>query len=382
MLALLSGDRAGGYDASLNLRGNPKDSHKTTAILVEKLYIPENRRSNPLTVSGDSAGTKKAPQPSFDPNDAVLTTNKKINWVGQDLKSALHKLSSRQLWQYWNDLVARSEFQQIPIVGALLAERLRKQPDPDIYQAITDLIVQPTVTIEARALLLDLLGEIATPESLRQLIFLAEQGVDSPLYLLILQAISHIGDNRWDGKFHEELSPILEAVWSNPRFGDPTFLNAVGTALAEVGAPSGVDKLLHTLSGNNGDIDADDINRIKQEVAFQVTPNVSNPNAIDVLSDRLNQESLGTAAFEASGNALSGMDSSQATQKIVDWAQQAPDEAARNLEQWLPKISDPQSLKLIASAPGLAFDNPAIKAVIVTAADNIAASQAVSITAH
>lgn len=383
ILTFLSGDKNEGSDnASLNVGAISKNNHWMNPARNEKSFTSENKHLNQLTNVKDDDGAGKTHQPVIYPGNTPSDSKENVSDIDQDRKSALHKQTATQLWQRWKELFDRSEFQQIPIIGALLAERLRKHPEPEIYQGITDLLMQPSVSDEAKALLLDLLAEIATPDSLAQLINLAEQSIDSKIYLLILQAISHIGDNRWDGKFHEELSPILEATWSNPGLSEQTFLNAIGTAIAEVGAPSGVNQLLLTVSGNTTGIVSEETNRIQQEVAFQVIPNVSNPNAIDILSSSLNQQPLGTAAFEASGNALAGMDTPRATQSIVNWAQQAPDGGVRNLEQWLPKISDPKSLILITSISSTQFNDPAIKAVIDKATANIVSNSALLITAH
>lgn len=383
MIAFLSGDKEeGSGSALLNMGVISKNNHWMNPVREEKYFTAENKHLNQHSSVKDDVDAVKTHQPVIYPGNTPSSSKENVSDIGLDRKSALQKQTSMQLWQHWKKLFDRSEFQQIPIIGALLAEHLRKHPEPEIYQGITDLLMQPSVSDEAKALLLDLLAEIATPDSLAQLINLAEQSVDSPLYLLILQAISHIGDNRWDGKFHEELSPILEAAWSNPGISEQMFLNAIGIAIAEVGAPSGVDQLLLTVSGNAAGIVSEETNRIQQEVAFQAIPNVSNPHAIDVLSNSLNQQPLGTAAFEASGNALAGMDTPRATQSIVVWAQQAPDDGVRNLEQWLPKISDPKSLILITSIPTTQFNNPAIKAVIDKATASIISNSALSITAH
>jgi hypothetical protein len=366
ILTFLSGDKNEGSDnASLNVGAISKNNHWMNPARNEKSFTSENKHLNQIANIKDDVGAGKTHQPVIYPGNTPSDSKENVVNIDQDRKSALHKQTSMQLWQRWKELFDRSEFQQIPIIGALLAERLRKHPEPEIYQGITDLLMQPSVSDEAKALLLDLLAEIATPDSLAQLINLAEQSIDSKIYLLILQAISHIGD-----------------TWSNPGLSEQTFLNAIGTAIAEVGAPSGVDQLLLTVSGNTTGIVSEETNRIQQEVAFQVISNVSNPNAIDILSSSLNQQPLGTAAFEASGNALAGMDTPRATQSIVNWAQQAPDGGVRNLEQWLPKISDPKSLILITSISSTQFNDPAIKAVIDKATANIVSNSALSITAH
>ena len=148
-------------------------------------------------------------------------------------------------------------------------------------------------------------------------------------------------------------------------------MSAVGKAIAAVGSPEGVNQLLLTVSGNNEGKETEETNRIKQAVAFEVIPEVRNPDAVDVLSTWFEQEPLGTPAFEVSGSALAEIGSPKATQEIVDWAQEAPAEGARNLEDWLSKIDDADSLGAISSAQDLEIQNPEIENVIDATAANI-----------
>lgn len=272
-----------------------------------------------------------------------------------------------QIWQNLATRLAHADFQQIPIISADLAEVLRKYPDARVYDGITGLILQPGLSAEKKAVLLDLLAEIATPESLGQLLTLAKQDLNSPLYVLAIQAISRIGDNRWDGRFHEELSPVLETAWSNTDVKDPVYFKAVGKAIAEVGAPTGISQLLLTVSGANKDEEPEDINRIKQEVAFTVTADVSNPNAISTLSSWLQQGALGNPAFEVSGNALAGMASPAATQQIITWATEAPADGARNFQAWLVQMHETGALANLSASQDMAFKSPEIAAVYTTA---------------
>jgi hypothetical protein len=289
--------------------------------------------------------------------------------AAQAVGDALRAQTPAQLWQRWEMLLIRSQFQQIPIIGAMLAESLRKHPDPQIYQNIAHLLAQEDVSVENKAILLDLLGEIATPDSLSQLIGLAETQADSPLYISALQVISRIGDNRWDGRFHEELSPMLEAAWSNPAINDLAFLNAIAKAIAVVGAPEGVNQLLRTVAGRNAGKDTEEKGRAKQAVAFEAIPKVRNPDAVATLSEPFEQEPIGSAVFEASGDALAEIGSPAATQEILNWAQTAPPEGARRLQDWLPKIDDSDSLALIAKAQqSLEFQSTEVAAVVEAAA--------------
>jgi len=287
---------------------------------------------------------------------------------------------SAQLWGRMETLLAQLEYQQIPILGALLAEHLHKHPDPAVYQSIADLLSQSNVSLEIKAILLDLLAETATPEALTQLLNLSAQQLDSSLYILVLQAIARIGDNRWNGQFHEELSPALENAWANPVTDDPNYLDAIGKAIASVGAPEGVEELLQTVSGNNQSKEAETIHRVKQEVAFEAISQVRNPAAVEVLDERLTQEPIGTPAFEASGNALAQMGSPDATRKILDWAEDAPPEGGRNVKDWLSNINDENSLNLIADAQNKSFKSQEIQTVIGQAAASNETNAALSAT--
>ncbi|MDD5273196.1 MAG: hypothetical protein PHU14_10800 [Methylovulum sp.] len=288
------------------------------------------------------------------------------------LPTAPPERTSIQMWQQLEVLLSQAQYQQIPIISALLAETLRKQPDPDVYQRIINMLMQRDVPMEVKAILLDLLAETATTEALEQLLDLAALGqeADSSLSMLVLQAIARIGDSRWDGLFHEELSPILETAWSDPSNTDPAFLAAIGKAIATVGAPQGVEQLLQTVSGSNANKNTETTHRIKQEVAFKAIPQVRNPAAVDVLATRLEQEPLGTAAFEVSGTALAKIGNPIATQKIAHWAKGAPTEGARNLKDWLANVHDEGSLASLSAIAQTEFKSPAIGAVMAQVAAN------------
>ncbi|NJD06517.1 MAG: hypothetical protein FIA97_08445, partial [Methylococcaceae bacterium] len=118
------------------------------------------------------------------------------------------------LWRHWQLLLNREAFQQLPILNALLAEALRNHGDVAVYQEIATLLQDRDLSLRAKSLLIDLLGEAATPEALGLLLEVARQGRQSPLYGPSLNTIAHIGDNHWGGRFHDELSPILEDAWS------------------------------------------------------------------------------------------------------------------------------------------------------------------------
>lgn len=291
---------------------------------------------------------------------------------------------SLALWQQWQKLMTQNDYQQIPIVNAKLAEQLHKHSNTQVYQEINGLLAQPTIPLQNKALLIDLLTEIATPQALSQLLNLAQLGNTDPLYMLVVQAISRIGDNRWNGKFHEELSPVLETAWLNATDTNETFLNALGSAIAKIGAPQGVNELLLAVTSKTVIPLTDkkaDTETIKQEVAFEAIPKVRNPAAVPVLKTWLTQEPVGNPGFELSGAALTEINSPKATEALVDMAKTAPDDAARNVQEWLTqKIDDDKSVSTIKTAQKTGFQSTAIAEVIDNlVGDNNAASVAVSL---
>lgn len=316
------------------------------------------------------------------PASAMQTSEARHETLAPGPQASAESSSAAELWQRWEKLFSRGDYQQIPIVGALLAENLRRDPDAAIYRDIYGLLERSEVSLEQKSILIDLLGEIATPEALARLIELAQEGIESPLYLPALNAISRIGDNRWDGRFHEELAADLDALWSNFDGGDQALLTAVAKAMAAVGAPASLDLLLRTVADRGQEAGPDkeaakDKNRIKQTVAFAAIPKVRNPAAGDVLKNWLQQEPLGTAAFEASGLALANVGSPDATQALLEWAETAPDEGARRVADWLSRIRDTASLDLLsASRDAVAFHSEEVKAAFVEVLGQIEARRA------
>lgn len=190
-----------------------------------------------------------------------------------------------ELWRRWQHLVEQRAYQQIPIANALLADSLRSGDGTAIYQEIANLLRDEGLDFQVRTQLVELLGEIGTPEALGLLLRLADQGMESPLYAPTLNTIGRIGENRWGGRFHEELSPVLEQAWRNAADTDWPYLVAVTRGIVSIGAPSGIGLLLDTLASRDTSpaSTATDQTRRKQVVVFAETPNVTNPAAIPVL---------------------------------------------------------------------------------------------------
>jgi len=265
-------------------------------------------------------------------------------------------------WQNWQTALLTGDISQIPIEGGLLAEHLRQTPDAAIYQEITTLLNDPVRSVAEKNLLVGLLGEIATQDALTELMNLAQEGNQSPLYLASLQAISQVASNRWGGRFHEELSPTLELAWQDMQGSDPAYAATLAKSIASIGAPAGVNALLDALTDPSRQINVDDKLRLKQKAAFAVLPDVRNPAAIETLTQHITTDSMETPGFEVSGLALASMGVPEATEQLLNWSQTAPASAASRVEDWFSKVQDSASVDLLlARQPSLNFQDPAVE---------------------
>jgi hypothetical protein len=274
--------------------------------------------------------------------------------------------SSDAIWQRIKNKMGSGAYQQVPLDNVDLAKRLQESPQDAIYQDIDWLLRDDFTAVESKGVLLDLLAETATPNALVILLGLAQLGSESAIYFFTLNAIERLSENRWNGKFHEELSPTLESVWTDPATEDPALVKTIGNAIAEIGAAKGAETLVKTLSPEKQSSSSS----VKQETAFSSIPKISNPAAVNVLGEALTSEPTGSPAFEASGSALANIGNADAVEKIIVKAQTAPPETARNFEEWLGAIDDPKALSSLSTAANVPMQSPEVSAAFSTAATN------------
>gem|GEM_PF-1488449 len=265
-------------------------------------------------------------------------------------------------WQQWQTALFSGDVRQIPIQGGLLAESLRQKTDSAIYQDMATLLSDPDLSLASKNLITGLLGEIATVEAMAELLLIAQQGNDSPLYPASLQAMSQAAANRWDGRFHQELSPALEQAWQDMQGKDSAYAATLAKAIASVGTPTGVDMLLDSLTDPSRQINVDETLRLKQKAAFAAIPDIRNPAAIATLSQHVSGDSLGVPGFEVSGLALASMGAPEATEQLLNWSETAPAAAATRIEDWFSKVQDSASVDLLLSRRStLNFQSPAVE---------------------
>lgn len=256
-----------------------------------------------------------------------------------------------QLWPLWRGLNHGGDTLHRDLLGMALIERLRQGDSGGVYEKAREWLPQAAAPLSERARLAVLLGEAETPQAVQTLLAQLREGGDPALRNAVLSVIARLGDSRWGERFHEELSPSLRNAWRGAD-NDPALLSALASALAKIGAPGDVALLLQAVEESGllpetlfaaktplSEIDA------RSRAAFYALDELRNPDAVPVLAAQLQRSTPGAALFQASGGALAAMGLAQAAEALVQWAQQAPDEARPQAEQWFGQVRDEASLR-------------------------------------
>ena len=169
-------------------------------------------------------------------------------------------------------------------------------------------------------------------------------GQETTLRPLLLGSIGKITQNRWDNRFHPELSPLLEEAWLQQQ-DDQELFRAVALGIAKVGSVNGVNLLLATVA--NSAQTMEEIQKQKSSagfVALQSMKAIRNSKAIPILAQALNRADVDSPVFFASGEALAAMGRPEATELLLEWAKQAPVDAAPLVERWFTQVRDSKSI--------------------------------------
>jgi len=275
--------------------------------------------------------------------------------------SELKQLPAKDLWEKWKIAII-NHGPEINLIQAALEKRLRSDPDPEVLNSIRENIESDNIPSDEKAILVDLLTRTASQESLGLLIDLAQSDiVQSDVKDNIFAGISHIGKYQWGGRYHEELSPVLEKEWGNCSEDEKSLKAAIAGGLASVGSCSGVELLLNTIVQEKD-------NQETIEIATSALNLIRNPSGISPLADNLlfhEENAVDPVAFEASGDALSFMGSPDATKVLLKWAKYADKEDSISVERWFSRVRDPGSFALIeGSMDSDTFQSEKIRSII------------------
>lgn len=254
-----------------------------------------------------------------------------------------------EVWQHWQTLFEQNEVSELALINNALARRLQQVGDETVYQAIRERLQQADLPNERKAWLVALLTEVATPAALDILLAEALRGSDTELRKTMLDGIREMGDRRWEGRFHPELSPLLAEAWSQADHADAELLTALALSMAKAGAANGVEQLVAAIANSGKTMQEIQHGQdARAHAALNALREVRNPEAIPTLVKWFNSAySSDDTAFIASGDALAAMGLPEATKILLEWAKHVPDNAAALAGRWLGEVRDTGSVQLL-----------------------------------
>ncbi|MGH8627079.1 MAG: hypothetical protein ACREYC_18070, partial [Gammaproteobacteria bacterium] len=221
------------------------------------------------------------------------------------------------LWSYWQQLLNDHQVTELEMATYALAHKLRQSGNEEVYSGIAEVLRESSLPTDQKRWVVDLLTETATSEALKVVLKEAVNSQPSALQKLLLESILKMTNNRWDARFHPELSPVLEEIW-NQRPGDWELLPTVATGIANAGSERGTTLLL-TAVANSG-LTVTEVEKGKNLpalAALRALRKIRNPEVVPILAKELTHADLEDDVFVASGDALAAMGRPEATEALL-----------------------------------------------------------------
>ena len=273
----------------------------------------------------------------------------------------LRKLKSAALLNAWieSDRIEHDPLKR-NLIGALLARALRLNDDTNklTYSEISAFLDSNANPLSSRALLLWVLGQAATPESLDLIISTATDPSRIAIAHLALQEIQTAAAEQWDGHFHPELSPALEAAWRAS--SNSEMLQTTALAIAEIGAPDGIKMLIDATV--NGAQDA-----LRSQSASSALSHITNPDAVPVLSGVLMEQSGVNRTSTLIGDSLASMLNQGSATALLDWLKNEDDAASPLARKFVMESRPDATLSVwkTSTSPRNAFKSEAVRQAII-----------------
>jgi hypothetical protein len=265
--------------------------------------------------------------------------------------SGLESKSSGELFAMW---LAEMQVKNDPlkrdfIADALAAHLRNSETSADALSQIRQTLLTGTDE-PTRWSLARILGEAATSDTLQLLLDTLNSSQQPELRAWLLTQIVKSAQATWDGRYHEELSASLETSWraASPKTDSVPYL---ATALAAIGAPSGLELLLSEVANGGQTVadfekSADD----KAWAAFESLAQVRNPAAISFLESKLQGSAPGSMMIATAGYSLSTMGQGGATEVLVTWVEQNGTDVSGFVTDWFSRMRDETSVRVVNTA--------------------------------
>ncbi len=320
-------------------------------------FTNANRREKPL------------PQLPYEGRLMVdLTVPERIEY-----NDTLRALDAETLFRVWKDSKEKTDYLRTDFIANALASKLQTELVSEtlpVYKAISSFIADKSNDENARMDLIQTLGQTVTPQSLDIILGCLKTGKEEHLVGACLGAVHQVSVTRWGGSFHEELSPPLEEFLKANT--DRGYLSVITYAIAQIGAPSGIEFLLKSVlvsgkttadfeklltrsralygSVSSGEESIGNFPTYEEELAGAARyalQDTRNPKAIPILKRGLRNQQPDDLELVVSGEALAAMGDAEATKAILEWAKGRDASVAPLVEEWIGKMRDTNSVLLV-----------------------------------
>lgn len=278
----------------------------------------------------------------------------------QGVLDSLSQQSSAQILNAWLELAHdKEDIGKLEAVSRILSNSLHSDdPHEAEYAQLKAFAFDSSGDTEQKLAAIRLLGRIATPNSLAILLDLFHQNPDPTIQEAVLAQIKHTADERWEGRSHMELSPLLETEFSKTDSNSKEF-QILASSISKIGAPTGINLLLENIltqsltKSRSAGIDDD-----PTAYLIAVLKKVDNPANIPMLKKNLTvAQSPDDLLLVLSGNILVSIGGRDALSPVLDWAKSSDDDASQLIESWIYQVKDTESMELLKQT-SLDFKRP------------------------
>lgn len=315
---------------------------------VSSAPITARQQSAPSTLPGKSAGPHFNDEPSKATSLASASNNKvkgfaELNVLERNtLLAEIAKLEHSEIFRLW--LVAsrtERDLMKQSAIGTKLGVAMRQRtPSAEFLRQIRVFISDASNAVEERRGAIGVLGFSSTKESIELLLELALTLPDENLRHSAISGIRGTGQ-MLEAQHGERLVPLVKA-WNTS--SDPRLLQAVGVAMAEIGAPEGIALLLKSASLADG---GDEMHGRVAKIALGKV--YADQAAVPVI-EFLSREPASSPASALAGKILVNIGSAEAGKALLGWLQNAEDGAASEAYEFVVSTRSPALLKVWSSS--------------------------------
>lgn len=266
------------------------------------------------------------------------------------------KRPSSELLSAWKQQITKMNYTQLDFIEMALSDKIKTNSDSseskEIYSFVTNIFGNGTLDNNGTIRLVKWLGQGGGAPVVGILLIWFDQTLDKELQHEILYQLNSIMGKTY-GQSAESISRVLETRWSNstisasPNDPNSSLIPFFGGAIAKLGTSGGVKILLdEVVRGGQTRSQFKSNADMKSQFALISLSSVRSEASVALLAQGMHGSPEDMRLF-ASGETLANISRPASTKVLVDWAVQADDANAVLVEDWLSRLRDTDSRKIV-----------------------------------